>query len=130
MPSIQSFWLIYQHCRLLENIILSHKDNKSVCPAEVIKYGECALHGRLHNFIIDCWSVKCPPQQCKDANIILVCKQSVIEQNVATVATSPMYLCQAKYWSKSCSPVSSVMLQILRCLNLNAVCGVDAAQLI
>ena len=44
-------------------------------PSEVIKYGGCALHRRLHNFILDCWSAKCLPQQWKDANIILVHKQ-------------------------------------------------------
>ena len=44
-------------------------------PAEVIKYGGCALHRRLHNFILSCWSAKCLPQQWKNANIILVCKQ-------------------------------------------------------
>ena len=35
----------------------------------------CALHRRLHNFILDCWSAKCLPQQWKNANIILVHKQ-------------------------------------------------------
>ena len=45
-------------------------------PAEVIKYGGCALHRRLHNFILHCWSAKCFPQQCKNAIIILVYKQN------------------------------------------------------
>ena len=44
-------------------------------PAEVIKYGGCALHRRLHNLMLDCWSAKCLPQQWKYANIILVYKQ-------------------------------------------------------
>ena len=39
--------------------ILSLKDNKTTgpdnIPAEVIEYGECALHRRLHDFILDCW---------------------------------------------------------------------------
>ena len=39
-------------------------------------YGECALHRRLHNFILDCWCAKCLPQQWKNANIILVYKQN------------------------------------------------------
>ena len=51
----------------VEKTILSLKDNKAVgpdnIPAEVIKYGGCALHRRLHNFILDCWSTKCLPQQ-------------------------------------------------------------------
>ena len=59
--------------------ILSLKDNKAAgpdnIPAEVIKYGGCALHRRLHTYILDCWSAKCLPQQWKNANIILVCKQ-------------------------------------------------------
>ena len=38
-------------------------------------YGGCALHRRLHNFILDCWSAKCLPLQWKNANIILVHKQ-------------------------------------------------------
>ena len=43
--------------------------------AEVIEYGACASHKRLHNFILDCWSAKCHQQQWKNANIILVYKQ-------------------------------------------------------
>ena len=54
----------------VEKAILSLKDNNAAGPdnitAEVIKYGGCALHGRLHNFIHDCWSTKCLPQQCKN----------------------------------------------------------------
>ena len=60
--------------------ILCLKDNKAVSPdnipAEVIKYGGRALHRRLHNFILDCWSAKFLPQQWKNANIILVYKQN------------------------------------------------------
>ena len=41
-------------------------------PAEVIKYGGCDLHRRLHNFILLCWSAKCLPLQWK---IILVHNQ-------------------------------------------------------
>ena len=59
--------------------ILSLKDNKAAdpdnIPAEVIKYGGCALQRMLHNFIPDCWSAKCHPKQWKNANIILVHKQ-------------------------------------------------------
>ena len=59
--------------------ILSLKDNKAAgphnIPAEVIKYGWCAIHRRLHNFILDCWSAKRLPQQWRNANIILVYKQ-------------------------------------------------------
>ena len=62
----------------VEKDILSLKDNKAAgpdnIPVEVIKYGGCALHRRLHNFILDCWSTKCLPQQWKNANIILVQK--------------------------------------------------------
>ena len=51
----------------VEKAILSPKDNMAVGPddilAEVIKYGGCALHRRLHNFILDCCSAKCLPQQ-------------------------------------------------------------------
>ena len=43
--------------------ILSLKDNRTASPdnfpAEVIMYDRCALHRRLHNFILDCWSAKC-----------------------------------------------------------------------
>ena len=64
----------------VEKAILSLKDNKAAgpdnIPAEVIKYGGCALHRRLHNFILGCWSAKCLPQQWKNANIILVHKQN------------------------------------------------------
>ena len=63
----------------MEKAILSLKDNKAAgpdnIPPEVIKYGGCALHRRLHNFILDCWSAICLPQQWKNANIILVHKQ-------------------------------------------------------
>ena len=63
----------------VEKAILSLIDNNAAgpdnIPAEVIKYGGCALHRRLHTFILDCWSAKCLPQQWKNANIILVCKQ-------------------------------------------------------
>ena len=63
----------------VERAILRLKDNKAAgpdnIPPEVIKYGLCALHRRLHNFILDCWSAKCLPQQCKNAYIILVHKQ-------------------------------------------------------
>ena len=59
--------------------LLSLKDNKAAgpdnIPPEVIKYGGCALHRKLHNFILDCWSAKCLPHQLKNANIILVHKQ-------------------------------------------------------
>ena len=63
----------------VERAILRLKDNKAAgpdnIPPEVIKYSGCALHRRLHNFVLDCWSAKCLPQQCKNANIILVHKQ-------------------------------------------------------
>ena len=49
----------------VEKAILRLKDNKVAGPdnisPEVIKYGGCALHRRLHNFIPDCWSAKCLP---------------------------------------------------------------------
>ena len=65
----------------MEKAILSLKDNKAAgpdnIPAEVIKYGGSALCRRLHNFILDCWSGKCLPQQWKNANFILVYKQKV-----------------------------------------------------
>ena len=63
----------------VEKANLSLKDDKAAgpdnIPPEVIKYGGRALHRRLHNFILDCWSAKCLPQQWKNANIILVHKQ-------------------------------------------------------
>ena len=63
----------------VEKSILSLKDNKAAgpdnIPAEVIKHGGCALHRRLHNFILDCWSAKCLQQQWKNAKIILGYKQ-------------------------------------------------------
>ena len=63
----------------VEKAILSLKGNKTDGPdnisAEVIKYGWCALHRRLHNFILDCWSAKCLPLQWNNANIILIDKQ-------------------------------------------------------
>ena len=63
----------------VEKEILRLKDYKAdghdnIHP-EVMKYGSCAVHKRLHNFILDCWSATCLPQQWKDANIILVHKQ-------------------------------------------------------
>ena len=80
----------------LEKAILSLKNNKTAgpdnIPAEVIKYGRCALHRRLHAFTLDCWSAKCLPQQWTNANIILVYKQKGTEQNVATVVASPFSL--------------------------------------
>ena len=64
----------------VEKAILSLKDNKTAgsdnIHAEVIMYGGCALHRRLHNFILDCWSAKFLPQQWKNAKIILVYKQN------------------------------------------------------
>ena len=63
----------------VEKAILSLKGNKTDghdnIPAEVIKYGSCALHRRLHNFILNCWSAKCLPQKWKNAYIILAYKQ-------------------------------------------------------
>ena len=80
----------------VEKAILSHKDNKAAgpdnIPAEVIKYGGCALHRRLHNFILDCWSAKCLLQQWKNATLFLYTSKRVTEQNVATVVTSPFSL--------------------------------------
>ena len=63
----------------VEMAILCLKDNKAAgpdnIPADVIKYGGCALRRRLHNFILDSWSAKCLPLQWKNVNIILVHKQ-------------------------------------------------------
>ena len=63
----------------VERAILRLKDNKAAGPdnisPEVIKYGGCALHRRLHNLILDCRSAKYLPQQWKNANIILVRKK-------------------------------------------------------
>ena len=67
-------------------VILSLKDNKTAgpdnIPAEFIKYGGCALHRRLHNFILDCWSAKCLPQQQKMPTLFLHTSKRVTEQNV------------------------------------------------
>ena len=47
----------------VEKAILSLKDNKAAgpdnIPAEVIKYGGCALHRWLRDFMLDCWSANC-----------------------------------------------------------------------
>ena len=55
-----------------------HIDNKATgpdsIPPEVIMYGGRALHRWLLNFILNSWSAKCLPQQCKNPNIILVYK--------------------------------------------------------
>ena len=63
----------------MEKAIHSLKDNKTAgpdnIPAQVTKYGGCALHRRLNNFILDCWSAKCLSWQWKNVNIILVYKQ-------------------------------------------------------
>ena len=84
----------------VENAILSIKDNKSAgphnIPPEAIKHGGCALHRRLHNFIHDCWSAKCHPQQWKMATLFMYTNRRVTEQNVATVMASPFSLWLAK----------------------------------
>ena len=80
----------------MEKAILSLKDNKVAgpgnIPAEVIKYGGCALYRRLHNFILDCWSAKCLPQQWKNTILFLHTSKRVTEQNVATFVASPFSL--------------------------------------
>ena len=64
----------------VERAIQGLKDNKAAGPDnihdEVIKYGGCALHRRLHSFIHDRWSAMCLPQQWKNAMIILVYRQN------------------------------------------------------
>ena len=43
-----------------EKVILSLKNYKTAGPDNIpIEYGVCALHRRLHNFMLDCWSAKC-----------------------------------------------------------------------
>ena len=60
----------------MERAILRLKTTKQpVLTTSLLRYGGCALYRRLHNFILDCWSAKCLPQQWKDANIILLHKQ-------------------------------------------------------
>ena len=63
----------------IEKAILCLKGNKTAgsdnIPAEVSKYGGCALRRRLHNFIHDCWTAKCFQLQWKNAKAILVYKQ-------------------------------------------------------
>ena len=65
----------------MKKVILSFKNNKIAgsdnIPVAVINYGGYASHRRQHNFILDCWSAKCLPQQWKNANIILAYKQKV-----------------------------------------------------
>ena len=88
----------------VEKAILSLKGNKTGSPdnipAEVIKYGWCALHRRLHNFILDCSSAKCltAMENCQHYS----CVQ-------AKGGSSRMWhlpsLWQAKCWLKSSSPV-------------------------
>ena len=67
-PPTQAFRMIYRHCRSSQNLmtkpsfgevekgIISLKDNKTagpdIIPAEIIKFGGCALHRRHHNFIL------------------------------------------------------------------------------
>ena len=77
LPTLQIISKFYYLSSIdeVENAILSLNDNNAAgpykIPAEVIKYRGCALHRRLHNFILDCWSTKCLKQQWKNANIIL-----------------------------------------------------------
>ena len=63
----------------VERVILSLKDINTAgpdnIPAEVIKYGGCALHRRQHKFVLSGCSAKCLPQQWKNANIIVAYKQ-------------------------------------------------------
>ena len=58
----------------VEMAILRLKDNKAAGP-DNIPHEVTEGHRRLHNFILECWSAKCLPQQWKNANIILVHKQ-------------------------------------------------------
>ena len=64
----------------VEKAFFSLNDNKADgpddIPAEVIVFGGCALHRKLHNCILDCLSAMCFLQQRKNANIILVYKQN------------------------------------------------------
>ena len=61
----------------VEKAIHSLKDNEAAGPdnihAEVDKYGGCALHRRLHNFILACWSAKCLQQQWKKMPTLFLC---------------------------------------------------------
>ena len=79
----------------VEKAILGLKDNKAAGPdnisAEVIEYGGCALHRRLHNFILDCWSAKCLHSNGK-MPLCLYTSKRVTKQNVATVVASPFSL--------------------------------------
>ena len=67
----------------VEKAILGLKNNKAAgpdnIPAEVIKYGGCALHRRLHNFILDCWSTKCLQQQWEMPALFLYTSKWVSE---------------------------------------------------
>ena len=94
----------------VEKAILSLKDNKPVgpdnIPAEVIKYGGCALHRRLHNFILDCWSAKCFPQQWKN-DIILVHKQKGDRAECGNSRLISLLSVAKKCWLKSYSSVFS-----------------------
>ena len=59
----------------VEKAILCLKVNKTAgpnnIPAEAIKLGECALHRRLHNFILDWRSAKCHPRNGKMPTLFL-----------------------------------------------------------
>ena len=95
----------------VEKAIPSLKDNKAAgpdnIPAEFIKYGGCALHRRLHNFILDCWSAKSLPQQWKNANIILEHEKKGDRAECGNSVASPFSLQQAKCWLRLCSPAFS-----------------------
>ena len=85
---------------VMEKAILSLKDNKTAdpdnLPVEVIKFCCCALHRRLHNFILDCWSAKCLPQQWKISTLFFHTSKRKTEQNVASVVASLFSQKQAK----------------------------------
>ena len=130
-----SSWILPLHVVFLSSIILGANpfgdgdmDNGGRLRIELAA-GSYALHRSLHNFILDYWSAKCHPLPWKNANIILVYKQRVTEQNVATVVASSLSLWQAKCWLKSCSPVFMITLLILSCLNLIEGSCADSAQL-
>ena len=114
--------MIHRHCRSSKNLkthhlfevekaIISLKDIKAAgldnIHAEVIKYGECALHRRLHNFILHCWSAKCLLQQWENANIILVHKQKGDRAECGNSRGISLLSVAGKCWLMSWSPVFS-----------------------
>ena len=80
----------------MEKAILSLKDNKAAgpdnIPAEVKKYGGCALDRRLHNLSMTAGPLNVSHSNGKMPTLFLYTSKRVTEQNVATVMAFPFSL--------------------------------------